>query len=178
MKLITLSSLLLIATSAFAQKDEPQQFKPSLPVVPRIEQFTLAASADQSNCPVRFTDIALKTKGRMMLVRSGDAPDGNLALQYQNHSGKTIQSIAINVDLKLKQDMYALDTTSYRLDMVLTGKGLEETLPLNVRGYVYGVNHVTLERVSYTDGTIWSASTQNVCRFENPASSEKIVKLQ
>jgi hypothetical protein len=178
MKSVTLVCLFLAVASSFAQNELPKKSMPGLPATAQIEQFATDAPQDQNGCPVRFTDISLKSKGRLMLVQSGDSSDGDLSFQYQNRSGKTIQSIAVSVELKFKQNVYALDTTDYRLDMTLTGKGLEETLPININGHVYGVRHVTLERVSYADGSNWTASAQNVCRFESPGTPEKIVTLQ
>jgi hypothetical protein len=175
MKHVTLACAFLIATSCFAQNNAPQSPKPDLPlrILPGV-----TLSAGQEGCPVKFTNIDLKTKGSIMLVHSDNASDGDLAFQYQNQSGKTIQSIAVNVGLKIKENVYALDTTDFNLSMVLTGKGVEETLPLNIHGYVYGVRHVTLERVSYTDGSNWMASAQNSCKYEKIGTSEKIIELQ
>jgi hypothetical protein len=82
------------------------------------------------------------------------------------------------VNLKIKLNVYDLDATDFALDMILTGQGLQETLPLNIHGYAYGVSGLTLERVAYSDGTNWTARTDNTCRFDKQGSMERTVKLQ
>ena len=190
MKRLAFACLFFAATSVLAQNSSQPSLTPppasdhSLTsqqkalIEASAQDFAKKFSVEQSPCPVRFTDVSLKTKGHMMLVHPENSPDGDLAFQYENQSGKTIQSIAVRVALKVKQNVYALDTTDLTIDMALTGKGLEETLPLNIRGQVYAVNHVTLERVSYTDGTTWAASAGNTCRYEKQRGAEEIGKLQ
>jgi hypothetical protein len=169
MKLTILACTFLLAASAFAQ-DKPQQNSAS-----KAPQSALALLSQQG-CPVRFTDVSLLGSGHIMLTRQDASSSGDLSFQYQNESGKTIQSLAVRVTLKLKHDVYALDATDFTLDMTLTGQGLQETLPLNVSGYVYGLNHVTLERVSYSDGTAWSAADENSCRYEKSGTTQEIAK--
>jgi len=168
MKLVTLALAILSTAVAFAQK--PSQTAPAvdLPIVP--------GSASQAGCPVAFSDVALESKARFMPVRQDAAPDGSLRFQYKNMSGKDIQSISVQVDLKIKKSIYDLDTSTITLHMALTGKGAAEILPLTLRAY--GLSRVTLEQVSFTDGTIWNADLRKPCSYQQSGSSEQIGQLQ
>lgn len=167
---VILGCAFFAATAAFTQGNAQPNSRPGMQPS-RI-------SSPQQDCPVRFTKVSLRNQAHIMLIRPNGAPGGDLAFQYQNQSGKTIQSMIVRVSLKVKRNVYALDTTDIQLEMMLTGKGLEETLPLDAREYVYAVHGLTLERVSYADGSIWTASAQNTCRYEGAAGAEEIGKLQ
>jgi hypothetical protein len=167
MKLVTLALAILFPAIAFAQSNLKAAPTSDLSVTPR--------PTSQAGCPVAFTDVALETKAHLMPVRQDATPDGNLRFQYKNQSGKEIQSISVRAELKVKKSVYDLDATTITLQMTLTGKSAE-TMPLALRAY--GLSRITLEQVSFTDGTIWNASTKNTCSYERMNGSEQIGKLQ
>jgi hypothetical protein len=168
MKLVTLALAVLSTATAFAQSN--------VNTVPGIDVTIVPGATSQAGCPVAFTDVALDTKAHFMPVRQDTAPAGSLKFQYKNQSGKEIQSISVRVELKVKKSVYDLDATTVTLNMTLTGKGADETLPLTLR--TYGLSRVTLEQVSFTDGTIWNASEKNTCSYNRMNSSELIEKPQ
>jgi hypothetical protein len=168
MKLVTLAIAFLSITPAFAQSNLKPTAADDLSITP--------GSTSQAGCPVAFTDVSLETKAHFMPVRQDTAPDGNLRFQYKNQSGKEIQSISVRAELKVKKSVYDLDATTITLNMTLTGKSAEETMPLTLRAY--GLSRITLEQVSFTDGTIWNADIKNTCSYERMNGSEQIGKLQ
>jgi len=168
MRLVTLAVAFLSIAPAFAQSN----LKPA----PTTDLSITPGSTSQAGCPVAFTDVSLETKAHFMPVRQDFAPDGNLRFQYKNQSGKEIQSISVRAELKVKKSVYDLDATTITLNMTLTGKSAEETMPLALRAY--GLSRITLEQVSFTDGTIWNANTKNACSYEHMNGSEQIGKLQ
>lgn len=171
MKLLTLASLLITATSAFAQSNAK--------AVTAVDLEHLQKMSTQAGCPVVFTDVALHRKAHMMLVKQGTSSGDDLAFQYENKSGKEIQSISVSAELNVKKSVYDLDATTLTLNMTLTGHEAAETLPLSV--LAYGLNRVTLEQVAYTDGTVWDAGAKEAkttCSYQNQHGSEQIGKLQ
>jgi hypothetical protein len=177
MKRIALVCLFVITAFAFAQNNSQKNaatvpgeaFKYVPPGMP-------SELNPQAGCPVIFTDVALKTNAHFMRVRQGAPPDRSVDFQYKNQSGKLIAAISVRADLKVKKSVYDLDTTTVTLNMALSGTGAEEILPLTM--LAYGLDRVTLEQVSYIDGTIWTADTKRACSYQSPSSSLMIGKLQ
>jgi hypothetical protein len=185
MKLVTL--VLLAAASAFTQITSQSQTL----VLPASGQsatpdqraqkdasgreFVNKLQNSQAGCPVVFTEVALKRNAHYLPVKQTVSSGGNLDFQYKNESGKQIQSISIEVEVKAKRSLYDLDAMRVIADMVLTDNSTEEPLP--PLGYVYGIDHLTLERVRYADGTVWNAPKQSACHFGLPGGAEQIGKL-
>jgi hypothetical protein len=179
MKLTTFAGLFIAAASAFAQiNSQPQTL-----VSPASGQSTdQSAQKDasgrensQAGCPVVFTEVALSRNAHYLPVKQAVSSGGNLDFQYKNESGKQIQSISIEVEIKAKRSLYDLDAMQVIADMVITDNSTEEPLP--PLGYVYGIDHLTLERVRYADGTVWDAPKQSACHFGPSGGAEQIGKL-
>ena len=144
-------------------------------VTPAID-FSQTPPISQAGCPVAFTNVSLETRARLMPVQLGQPQDGSLFFEYKNQSGRKIQSIAVHVELRFKKSVYDLDATPITLDMMLTGTNTSEKLPLAVRAY--GLTRVTLQQVTYADGTIWTQSQKPNCAYTPQSSAENIGKLQ
>lgn len=164
-----LAAFALITFSSIAALAQTTAAAPSIEVL----QGSITSRA---GCPVAFTNVALETKARLMPVQLGQPQDGSLSFSYENQSGKQIQSIAVRVELRVKKSVYDLDATPIALDMMLTGKSAQEKLPLAVRAY--GFTRVTLQQVTYSDGTIWTPGDKLHCGYYNMNTAEKIGKLQ
>jgi hypothetical protein len=124
----------------------------------------------QIGCPVAFTDVVLKRDARYMPVRQGAEPDSSLEFKYKNQTGKLIESIEIQVVLKIKRSIYDLDAITITRDMTLSGNP-GEVVPLNL--LAYGVSSVTLKQVNYVDGKHWMPANEN-CRYFDSHSVEEI----
>jgi hypothetical protein len=135
-----------------------------------------APNTSQAGCPVAFRDVSLESKAHLMPVQLGQPQDGSLSFQYKNQSGKTIQTIAVQVQLRVKKSVYDLDATTISLDMMLTGNNAAENLPLAVRAY--GLESVTLKQVTYTDGSTWTAGTKDRCAYQGNGGSLEIGQLK
>lgn len=186
MKLPTLACLMIAVASAVAQVNPQPTIRPGSSQSATSVQMTksIAAAQDfaeripleQPECPVVFTKISFHRAAHYQPViqyRPGSS-SGNLDFQYKSRSSKTILSISVSVELTAKRSLYDLDATPVIIDMVLSGT--RPVAPLPPLGHIYGVNHATLERVRYADGTVWSASNQNTCRY-NAQGTEQIGKL-
>jgi hypothetical protein len=139
------------------------------------------AEISQRGCPVVLTDVSLQAKARYMPVdaASPNADSPSLALEFRNMSGKAILSVAIEAQLKFKRSIYDLDSTPFNLYLTLPGTAItkeanqqERLIPLRVPAS--GIAGVTLQRVMYTDGSVWVAEADNSCRM-GPTSAERIV---
>lgn len=167
MKLVTLFlASTLVPAAALAQTAAQHTFSTDL-------EHT---SQSQVGCPVAFTSVSLENKVHMMLVNQYDpASNSSLSFQYKNRSNKQIQSVAVQVELRIKRSIYDLDTNTLMINLTLTGNETSK-LPLTTRAY--GLGRVTLQQVTYTDGTIWTASEKSPCQYEAFSGAQQIGKLQ
>lgn len=163
MKLAALALIALSASIAAAQSATSGNAAGDLNVLP--------GPGSQNGCPVAFTNVALKRDARYMPVKQDTAADSSLAFTYKNQSGKPIQSLTVHVELKVKPSIYDLDATTITRDMTLTGHS-EAVLPLDLAAYGLGI--VTLEKVTYADGKVWTPGARQQCRYLGPASAERI----
>lgn len=163
MKLAALALIALSGSIATAQS--------AVLVNPADDFRVLSESNSQNGCPVAFTDVALKRDARYMPVKQDTAADSSLSFTYKNQSGKLIQSITVRVELKVKPSVYDLDATTMTRDMTLTGNS-EAALPLDLAAYGLGI--VTLEKVTYADGKVWTPAVKQQCRYTGPASADRI----
>lgn len=185
MKLVTLA---LLAFFVVLEQTGAQStaLAPQTPGIPQrsgqTEQMEISArnlvdrlQNGQSGCPVVFTNVALKRNTHYLPVTQPISSGGNLDFQYKNITGKQIQSISIQVEVRAKKSLYDLDAAAITADMVLTGNSTEVALP--PLGFVYGIDHLTLERVRYTDGTVWDTPQKSACHYGLPGGAEQIGKL-
>ncbi len=183
--LLTLLVLLAVGSAACLAQSQKQN---SLPVAPAI---TLRAAPDQNasslgdadldftrnawnqtGCPVVLTGASVATKARYMPVnRYAPSETPGLDLRFRNMSGKAIRSAAIRVQVRYKQSIYDLDSTTRNLFLTVAGTGitdgereLSRLIPL--RSEVFGLGLVELKRVNYADGSVWKAEARNSCGFE------------
>jgi hypothetical protein len=182
MKLATLACPLLAATFAMAQTHpqpapSPASSDQMAKGMAAAQDFAKRIPPGQPECPVVFTKISFQRAAYYLPVMQyhPGSSSGDLDFQYKNQSSKTILSISVSVELTAKRSLYDLDAIPVTIDMVLTGT--RTAAPLPPLGYVYSVNHATLERVQYADGTVWSAGNQNVCRYNAQGGAEQIGKL-
>ncbi|HVW76020.1 MAG TPA: hypothetical protein VHB45_00300 [Alloacidobacterium sp.] len=135
-----------------------------------------ALPVSQAGCPVAFTNVSLENPARLMPVNQYDvANNSSLSFQYRNQSRKQILSIDVQIELRVKRSIYDLDTTSILMNQTLTGR---ETGKLPLTTHAYSLGRVTLQKVSYVDGTIWTANEQSPCRYEASGGAQEIGELR
>lgn len=131
-------------------------------------------SAD--TCPLTLTSAQLDWPGTYMPVTSAEkVMEPNLALGFQNSSGRAIRTVVVTAALRVKKDVYALDATPVELRLNFAGtkdlnKDLSQlaTIPLPKGLHEYGVVQVRLDQVLFADGTMWMASAkQNSCKVRS-----------
>lgn len=178
MRLFVSVLLLAASTAGFAQL----QITPSAPPAgtAHMEGLGLEAgpftSPDQTGCPLTLTRAQLNWPASYLPVTSAEkVTEPNLALEFQNASGKAIRSVAVTAEIRVKKDVYALDATPLELRLNFAGtedlnKELSQlaTIPLPKGLHEYGVVQVRLDQVLFSDGTMWTApASANRCEVRS-----------
>lgn len=174
-----LSALLLAALpAAFAQNQPAQPSYQTGVVVSNPGQSTvqdMKAQAEylnhlmvQTGCPLYLSAASVAEPGRYLPVKQATPDDGVLQLHFRNQSGKAIRSASITATVKVKTNVYALDAHPIALQLTLSdvndvNRDLSHLslIVLPRHFYLFGVAQVSLDRVTYADGTTWTAPQQN-----------------
>ena len=180
MKLL-LSALLLAAVPAVLAQNPsqtapapPMQTQPPITVNDLVAHKGVQLSADA--CPLTLTSVQLDWPGTYMPVTSAEkVMEPNLALGFQNSSGRAIRTVVVTAALRVKKDVYALDATPVEVHLSFAGtrdlnKELNQlaAIPLPKGLHEYGVVQVRLDQVLFADGTMWKAAAkQNSCRVRS-----------
>lgn len=193
MKLLLSALLLGALPAAFAQNQPGPPSFPTGVVIQNPSPAVLAAMdaqvryvnglRTQSGCPLYLSAASVAGPAGYLPVDERRPDDGRLTLHFRNQSGKAIRSASLTATVKVKTNIYDLDAHPIVLQLSFSGTGdvdrdlnqlTQITLPRHY--YVFGLATVTLDRVTYADGTGWSAPPQNnYCRV-NSQASEKIAK--
>lgn len=185
MKLLLSALLLAVATTALAQDRSSPAVIPApaagissldLQVVPP------PSPESQTGCPVVLTEAHLNWPATLMPVTAAErGTEPNLALGYQNSSGKAIGSVGITARFVGKTSKYQLDATAFDLQLTFSGSDSRDKtaeqmrdLRLPMKFYAYGVTRVSLDQVTFADGTIWTAAGHSHCALNVRGSSERI----
>ncbi|HEV2272571.1 MAG TPA: hypothetical protein VGR96_00320, partial [Acidobacteriaceae bacterium] len=82
---------------------------------------------NQTGCPVVLTGASVATKARYMPVnRYAPSETPGLDLRFRNMSGKAIRSATIRVQVRYKQSVYDLDSTTRNLFLTVAGTGITD----------------------------------------------------
>jgi hypothetical protein len=188
MKLFLSAFLLAAASAAFAQ----QSAAPAGKAVPQANATQLQDKAtvivndlvahkampmDQASCPLFLQSASVASAASFLPVDAKANSGGTLSLRFRNASGKAIRSASITAHLRIKTNLYDLDAHSLDLRLTLAGtQDLDKTLdqiqrivlPQNM--YLFGVAQVSLDQVSFADGSVWTApAAHNACGTSGPA---------
>ncbi len=137
----------------------------------------------QAGCPVVLTSAWLTPY--LMLLRDGAAkPDdsGGIDLHFRNASGKAIRSMELDAVFLAKRTIYDLNGVKITLHLTATGtESIDNTfehlrhLPLPAKTNPVLVDRMTLEQVTFADGSVWTSKDDGFCGIE-PNSVEQIAK--
>ena len=185
------SALVVLATSAAASVGIAQTQKQGVPapgseLAPGMMTLDLQAMPmlpqSQAGCPVVLTSARLNWPASYLPATSAEkvtAP--NLALNFQNASGKEIRSVAITARFLVKQSVYELDASAFDLHLTFSGvdaadKAAEQLREIRLpeKMYAYGVTRVVLEQVTFGDGTFWMAMGRNNCSLNVTGTAERV----
>jgi hypothetical protein len=191
MRLFVSGLLLAAASAAFGQNQPPgMQPDPSAGtarmegmVSPDLQAVPLPES--QAGCPVVLTSARLNWPASYLPVTSAEkvmAP--NLALGFHNSSGKPIRSTTITARFLGKQSLYQLDANAFDLRLTFSGvdaadKAAEQLREIRLpeKMYAYGVTRVSLEQVTFADGTFWMAGMgHSNCSLNVKGNAERVAK--
>jgi hypothetical protein len=189
MKLSVFALLFVAATStSFAQAGQ-QTLSPNTGSQPDVQILqpkgsarALPDHASQAGCPVMLTSASLASKAHTQLTSGGMATDsdtGGIDLRFRNMSGKQIESLHVTARVKVKQSVYDLDATTLELHFTISGTGVvdrssELLRSIPMQATLFGVGQVTLEQVSYADGSVWIAGHHDVCRTNGASGLRQV----
>jgi hypothetical protein len=127
---------------------------------------------NQTSCPLYMESASVAPEGGYLPATAQNRQAAGLDLHFRNQSGKPIASASITAQLNVKTNVFALDAHPLQLRLTLSGtQDLDKTrdqtqhivLPRHV--YLFGVARVTLDQVTYADGSVWTAPVRsNFCR--------------
>jgi hypothetical protein len=182
MKLLLSALLMAVSTAGFAQV----QSAPTTAQAGGLQSLDLQSlpSPDQTGCPVVLTEAHLNWPATFMPVTAAEkVTEPNLALGFENPSGKPIRSVSISARFLVKTSKYQLNTSAFDLRLTFSGSDsadkTEEQLReihLPEKMYAYGVTRIALDQVTFADGTFWTAADHSNCALNVQGSPERITK--
>lgn len=193
MKLMLSALLLAALPAAFAQDQTAPPafptgvvvFSPGQATVEQMKAYAkhMNAVAIQFACPLLMTSATVAGSAGYLPVGQGRPDEATLNLNFRNQSGKAIRSAAITATVKVKTNIYELDAHPVVLQLSSAGTddvdpSLSQLLQIDLprHFYLFGVAQVSLDRVTYADGTTWTAPPQNNSCKVNSQGSEKIAR--
>jgi hypothetical protein len=191
MRLFVSALLLAAASAGFAQNGFTQNQAAPAPgseLAPGVMTLELQAVGpmpqSQAGCPVVLTSARLNWPASYLPVTSAEkVTEPNLELNFRNSSGKAIRSVTITARFLAKQNVYQLDASGFDLHLTFSGvdgadKAAEQLREIRLpeKMYAYGVTRVSLEQVTFGDGTFWMAMGHNNCSLNVMGTAERVAK--
>lgn len=186
MRLFVSALLLAAASAAFAQNQGAPAVEPGQ--APGFMTLDLQAvpmgPQSHAGCPVVLTSAHLNWPASYLPVTAAEkVTEPNLALQFQNSSGKAIRSVGITARFLGKQNIYQLDGSAFDLHLTFSGtdaadKAVEQLreIRLPAKMHAYGVTRISLEQVTFADGTLWMAMGRSNCSLNVGGGTERITR--
>lgn len=190
MKLFISSFLLAAAAAGFAQSQATLPHQTTLPagseLAPGILMLDLQGqpmgAVSQAGCPVVLTSARLNWPASYLPVTTAEkVTEPNLALNFTNSSGKAIRSVGISARFLGKQNIYQLDASGFDLHLTFSGvdaadKAAEQLREIRLpdKMHAYGVTRISLEQVTFGDGTFWTAFGHSNCSLNVRGTTERV----
>jgi hypothetical protein len=183
-KLFVSALLLASASAGYAQNQAAPA--PGSEVAPGIVTLDLQAAPmmpeNQAGCPVVMTSAHLNWPASYLPVTAAEkVTQPNLALNFRNSSGKSIRSVTITARFLGKQSVYQLGASGFDLHLTFSGvdaadKAAEQLREIRLpeKMHAYGVTRISLEQVTFGDGTFWMPMGRSNCSLNVGGSSERI----
>lgn len=186
MRLFVSALFILAAAAAFGQSQPAPQAVPApeIQFSPQAGVLAPFGLGSQSSCPVVLTSARLNWPASYLPVTSAEkVTEPNLALGFQNSSGKAIRSATITARFLGKHNMYQLDANAFDLRLTFSGvdaagKAEEQLREIRVPAkiYAYGVTRVSLDQVTFADGSFWTSWGHQACSLDVKGSAERVAK--
>jgi hypothetical protein len=188
----TLLSLLMLTTipalgqsspgntkpAPFAQSEQARTFALQ---APDFSQLTLQGpqfgQANAEDCEVNVLHASFDRPARVMRVASQDASvigknrssaAPSLSVQLKSSSNKPIASVNLLARIKLKESIYQLDSVTRSFPLTLNSTSGQQRFKLIESAL--GLESLTIEQVTYTDGTTWKPEHRNSCGYRSTGS--------
>jgi len=184
MRLFVSAFLLVIASATFGQNQvAPGAGSELAPGIVTLDlQGMPWTGQNQAGCPVVLTSARLNWPASYLPVTSAErVTEPNLALGFQNSSGKAIRSVTITARFLGKQNIYQLDANSFDLRLAFSGVDAADRVAEQLREirlpqkmHAYGVTRVSLEQVTFADGSFWTAMGRGNCSLNVKGSAERV----
>jgi hypothetical protein len=143
---------------------------------------TINDRVSQAECPVVLTSASLTPYLMLLRASSGFPLEGGLDLHFRNASGKEIRSMDFDAVFLAKKTIYDLNGVKVTLHLTADGTGsIDNTfeqlrhLPLPARTNPVLLDRITLEQVTFRDGSVWTAKAVSFCGVE-PNGVQQIAK--
>ncbi len=176
MKLAILSILVLATFPALSQNSSSKI--PASP--PSASQADLDSfvrhnpEIDMQGCEVKVALASFDRPVRMMQVASSGGSAPSLSVQLEDDSEKAIEAVDLVAVLKVKENIYQLDSTER--DFPLHVSSVEGTQRLHVVEAAVGFDSLLIKQVTYRDGTLWKPAHKRACGYYSSRSIEQIAK--
>jgi hypothetical protein len=174
MKLFVSAFLLAVGPFALAQNQTPALNSQPDPVLEakihaqaaqiRVQLQAQVDKANQTGCPLYLKSASVAPAAGLLPVGTRNSGDDALNLHFRNQSGKAIRSASITAHLKVKTNVYALDARPLEVQLSFSGtsdldKEADQLTRITLPGHVYlfGVATVSLDQVTFADGSFWIA---------------------
>jgi hypothetical protein len=188
MKTVSSLAILFATTSILAQSPAIPSSSDKQATQSQLKGQTLAlpsilvvpSSPDNGeNCPITFTSARLDRPAEYMPVASTAKFSSSLHLSYSIPWEKPIATVQLTGHLLVKQNRYALDATSIAIPLTFTpemGEEINAEARIPLSRNVVGFNRLTLDSITYQDGTVWRAAKEHrLCSFASHGT-EKVAK--
>ena len=152
----------------------------------QVQEQRLLNQMPQAGCPVVLTSARLNWPASYLPVTSAErATEPNLALGFENSSGKAIRLVSITAKFLGKQNVYQLDADAFDLRLTFSGVDAADKTAEQLREirlpekmmHAFGVTRVSLEQVTFADGTFWMAGMGGGrCSLNVQGSAERVAK--
>jgi hypothetical protein len=148
---------------------------------PEFRQFTAEnpelGQEKDAGCEVNILHASFDRPGRVMRVSSHDASavakdrssaPPSLNIQLRNASAKPIAAVNLLARIKVKNTVYQLDSITRSFPLTLNNTNGPQRLQLAESAL--GFESLTIEQVTYTDGTTWRPEHKNSCGYRSTGS--------
>jgi len=184
MRLFVSAFLLLAATAGFGQNQAQPVPSPAKDGAVIQTLGNLIGSGNQAGCPVVLTSARLNWPASYLPVTSAEkVTEPNLALGFAISSVQPVRSIVIKARLLVKNNLYQLDANAFDLRLTISGAYAADNAAEQLRElrlpadlHAYGVTRVSLDRVLFTNGDVWSAWPSSRCSLDVQGSAERVAK--
>ncbi len=152
--------------------------QPTTVIIQGNDSRTHELQLSQAACPVQILQASFERPAQFMLTAHSQVDDTpTLRLEYQNLSGKDIDSVLLTGWIKVKDNPYQLDSVTHPFQMELSreallGKNVQATQALKLVSNAIGFDRIELSRVNYADGTAWTPERRS-CVYSNMGATER-----